>query len=65
MFGWIKSMFARNDKAEMPHKIEVHPVDIRIERSAADIERIKAHNRELIKQVAQRLKAHNFSNNPL
>jgi ATP-dependent helicase/DNAse subunit B len=69
MFGWIKNMF-RSNKVDtaMP---DIQPVDVVLLRTetnaktAAEIERIRAHNRRLIEQAAKKMGASRFSVNPI
>jgi len=64
MFGWIRNMFRNVDKAETPI-VEVHPADCMVVRTAEEIARIRARNRDLIKQAAIKLNAHKFSSDPV
>ena len=68
MFGWIKKMLRKNVDTAMPAVQPVNVVTLRSETnaiSAAEIERIRAHNRRLIEQAARKMGASRFSVNPI
>lgn len=63
MFGWISKMFRNVDTVS--NEVEIQPADCVAVRTAEEIARIRARNRELIKQAAKKLNAHKFSTDPV
>ena len=62
MFGWFKRMFSNDDKKATVAFVPQVAVPAK---SPQEIARIRAHNRELIKQVAVKLQAHKFATDPI
>ena len=62
MFGWFKRMFSNGDNKATVAQMSQVAVPAK---SPQEIARIRAYNRELIKQAAVKLQAHKFATDPI